>query len=155
MTPEIWQLIIPMDAATDWIQGANTITVALGVLILGILTLLISGVKKLSELIIALGEMKRELDSVKKKASTASHAATSAAASSQKIDQSMHTNNGGSHVRDEMDLLKKANVKMNEKLDIVIKNQAAQTEAMNTDRSTADMVHRELFRQVDEIRRAT
>ena len=154
MTPEIWQSIIPMDAATDWIQGANAITVALGVLVLGILTLLISGVKKLSELIVALGEMKRELDSVKKKASTASHAATSAAESSQKIDQSMHMSNGGSHVRDDIDKLKKANVRLGEKLDIVIRNQATQTEAMNTDRSAADMVHRELFRQVGEIRQA-
>ena len=145
---------IPMDATTDWIQGTNAITVALGALILGILTLLISGVKKLSELIVALGEMKRELDSVKKKASTASHAATSAAASSQKIDESMHTNNGGSHVRDDMDRLKKANVRLGEKLDIVIDNQTRQADEARTARSDANMVHRELFRQLDEVRQA-
>lgn len=114
------------------------------------------GIKRL---LTAIRELRHELEAVKKKASSASSAATSAAASAQKIDQSLHTNNSGSHVRDDMDKWTKSHVALDRKMDSVLEkvekvaaSQATLADDARTDRSAADMIHRELFRQVEELR---
>ena len=141
---------IPPDLG--WIQNINTVALAVGGLILVVLALLVKAVQKLSELIAAFGTMKRELDSVKKKATTA-------ASTAQKIDESLHTNNSGSHVRDDMDKWAKSHATLDKKLDAVLEKvehidatQKSQADEARIDRSASELIHREIFRQVEELR---
>ena len=142
---------IPLDLAA-WIQNINVVTVAVGGLILAVLALLVKAVQKLTELLAAFAAMKRELDSVKKKATTA-------ASTAKKIDDSLHTNNSGSHVRDDMDKWAKSHAVLEEKLDTVLEKvehidatQKSQADEARTDRSASEVIHREIFRQVEELR---
>ena len=141
---------IPPDLG--WIQNINAATAAVGGLILVILALLVKAVQKLTELLAAFAAMKRELDSVKKKATTA-------ASTAKKIDDSLHTNNSGSHVRDDMDKWAKSHAVLEEKLDTVLEKvehidaaQKSQADEARTDRSASEVIHREIFRQVEELR---
>lgn len=142
---------IPLDLAA-WIQDINVVTVAVGGLILAVLALLVKAVQKLTELLAAFAAMKRELDSVKKNATTA-------ASTAKKIDDSLHTNNSGSHVRDDMDKWAKSHAVLEKKLDTVLEKvehidatQKSQADEARTDRSASEVIHREIFRQVEELR---
>lgn len=142
---------IPLDLAA-WIQNINVVTVAVGGLILAVLALLVKAVQKLTELLAAFAAMKRELDSVKKNATTA-------ASTAKKIDDSLHTNNSGSHVRDDMDKWAKSHAVLEKKLDTVLEKvehidatQKSQADEARTDRSASEVIHREIFRQVEELR---
>lgn len=127
---------------------------SLGGGIVAAIAILVSIIYGLKKLITALAELRREVEGAKKKAS-------SAAASAQKIDESLHTNNSGSHVRDDMDKWTKSHEHLSQKLEIVLEKidhidaaQKSQADENRTDRSAADMVHREIFRQVSELRDA-
>lgn len=142
---------IPLDLAA-WIQDINVVTVAVGGLILAVLALLVKAMQKLTELLAAFAAMKRELDSVKKNATTA-------ASTAKKIDDSLHTNNSGSHVRDDMDKWAKSHAVLEKKLDTVLEKvehidatQKSQADEARTDRSASEVIHREIFRQVEELR---
>lgn len=141
--------------ALQWAESFGAGIVAAIAVIVAVLY----GVKRL---LTAIRELRDQVESVKKKASTASSAATSAAASAQKIDQSLHTNNSGSHVRDDMDKWAKSHAELDKKMDLLIGKvdhidaaQKSQADEARTDRSAADMIHRELFRQVEELRRSS
>lgn len=136
----------------QWAESAGAGIVAAVALAAAILYGLSKAFGAFRDLLTKLAEVKSELESVKKKAS-------SAAASAQKIDQSLHTNNSGSHVRDDMDKWAKSHALLDKKLDTVLEKvdhidaaQKSQADEARTDRSAADMIHRELFRQVDELR---
>ena len=142
---------IPLDPGSQ-IQDINVVTVAVGGLILAVLALLVKAMQKLTELLAAFAAMKRELDSVKKKATTA-------ASTAKKIDDSLHTNNSGSHVRDDMDKWAKSHAVLEKKLDTVLEKvehidatQKSQADEARTDRSASEVIHREIFRQVEELR---
>ena len=146
----------PIDLTpTQWVESVSVGVVAVAAAIAAVLY----GIKKV---LTAFRELRAEVEHVKKKASTASSAATSAAASAQKIDQSLHTNNSGSHVRDDMDKWAKSHAELDKKMDVLIGKvdhidaaQKSQADEARTDRSAADLIHRELFRQVEELRRSS